>query len=201
MRLPRSEFTSRPWRARALVQDFRVEDVWRLPTPGGPDELDRLVRQFANGSEGHLTSRTSRLLFAVRWRLGRILGWDRPGSGVGGRVQSLRERLPQDLRDGERGPDLRTLPMASVFQTHEEWVAEMANATVHGVMHIGWVPDGNGGHHGVMTVLVKPNGRLGSLYMALIKPFRHLGVYRALVREIGREWEAGRAGEAGTGRR
>ncbi|MFD0041045.1 DUF2867 domain-containing protein [Streptomyces anulatus] len=55
--------------------------------------------------------------------------------------------------------------------------------------HIGWVPDGNGGYHGRPAVLVKPNGRLGSLYMLGIKPFRYLGGYPALLRSIGREWQ------------
>lgn len=42
-----------------------------------------------------------------------------------------------------------------------------------------------------MAVLVKPNGPLGAVYMAGIKPFRYLGVYPALLRGIGREWQAG----------
>lgn len=194
MRLPKTAYTERPWRLHDLAADFRVEDVWALPTPGGPDELDRLVRQFANGENGHRRNPVANALFAVRWRLGKLFGWDKPGSGVGGRVASLRERLPSDLRDGTRGPDLRALPMTSVYQLHDEWVAEMGNRTVHGLMHIGWVEDGAGGYHGQMTVLVKPNGRLGSLYMAFIKPFRYLGVYGALVREIGREWRANTEG-------
>jgi hypothetical protein len=55
-------------------------------------------------------------------------------------------------------------------------------------MHVGWVPDGNGGYRGQMAVLVKPNGRLGSAYMAAIRPFRHLIVYPPLMRLIGRTW-------------
>jgi hypothetical protein len=41
-----------------------------------------------------------------------------------------------------------------------------------------------------MAVLVKPNGLLGSAYMAAITPFRHLVVYPAMLRAIGREWAA-----------
>jgi hypothetical protein len=44
-------------------------------------------------------------------------------------------------------------------------------------------------------VLVKPNGLLGSGYMAAIKPFRHLIVYPAMIRQIEREWRQ-RAGGA-----
>ena len=39
-----------------------------------------------------------------------------------------------------------------------------------------------------MAVLVKPNGLLGSGYMAAIAPFRHLLVYPAMTRELGRAW-------------
>ena len=39
-----------------------------------------------------------------------------------------------------------------------------------------------------MAVLVKPNGRLGSAYMAAIGPFRHLIVYPAMLREFERAW-------------
>jgi len=37
---------------------------------------------------------------------------------------------------------------------------------------------------------VKPNGLLGSAYMAAIKPFRHLIVYPPMLREMGRTWRA-----------
>jgi uncharacterized protein DUF2867 len=45
-----------------------------------------------------------------------------------------------------------------------------------------------------MAVYVKPNGLLGTAYMAAIRPFRHLIVYPPLMREIEREWRAGRGG-------
>ena len=72
--------------------------------------------------------------------------------------------------------------------------AEIANRTMHGVMHLGWVPDETGGYRGQMAVLVKPNGLFGTAYMAAIAPFRHLIVYPPAMREFGRKWQA-RAGE------
>ncbi|MGE7388726.1 DUF2867 domain-containing protein [Streptomyces sp. NPDC004126] len=198
MKLPSTAHTSRPWRIHEIAGDFQLEDVWALPTPGGPDDLAWLVAQFAEDRDeaSGISSPLYRILFAIRWKLGALLGWDKPGDGVGGRVDSLRERLPADLAEGLRGPDLEGLPFTSVYLTHDEWVAEMGNKTVHGVMHIGWVPDGLGGYRGQMAVLVKPNGLLGAAYMAAIKPFRYVGVYPALIRAIGREWRAGAAGRA-----
>jgi hypothetical protein len=61
---------------------------------------------------------------------------------------------------------------------------------MHGVLHLGWVPDEAGGYRGQMAVLVKPNGLFGTTYMAAIRPFRHLLVYPPAVREFGREWRA-----------
>jgi hypothetical protein len=148
MRLPRSAHTCRPWRIHEVAPDFTVEDVWALPTPGGPGEFDRLVTMIAAPDRAHGESPALiyRVLFAIRWRLGALLGWDRDDSGVGARVPSLRERLPADLRDGARGPAFDSVPFESVYRTDDEWAAEMANRTVHALMHIGWVPDGNGGY-------------------------------------------------------
>jgi hypothetical protein len=52
MRLPKSAHTSRPWRIHELTPEFRLEDVWALPTPGGPDDFPRLVQQFAAAVAG-----------------------------------------------------------------------------------------------------------------------------------------------------
>jgi hypothetical protein len=49
MRLPNTAHTSRPWRIHELAPDFRLEDVWALPTPGGPDDLPRLVSAIFSG--------------------------------------------------------------------------------------------------------------------------------------------------------
>jgi hypothetical protein len=47
-----------------------------------------------------------------------------------------------------------------------------------------------------MAVLVKPNGRFGTAYMAAIKPLRYLFVVPALLRAIERGWQAVQSGRA-----
>jgi hypothetical protein len=187
MRLPNAVHTARPWRIHELVPDFRLEDVWALPTPGGCDDFPRLVQEMSSGDPGESESRTARLLWAVRWKVGALLGWD---DGHGSERPTLRDRLPPDLREGPSGPDFDIAPFTSLYLLDDEWAAEIVNRTVHGVMHIGWVPDGTGGYRGEMAVYVKPNGVLGNAYMAAIRPFRHLIVYPPLMREIEREWRA-----------
>jgi hypothetical protein len=188
MRLPDSAHTSRPWRIHEIAPDFRVEDVWALATPGGWDDFPRLVQGFASGDPSRSLSRAGRALWALRWKLGELFGWDGPETGIGSRVPTLRGRLPADLRDGPSGPAFDALPFTSLYLLDDEWAAEIANRTMHGVLHLGWVQDGDGRYRGQMAVLVKPNGLVGKGYMAAIKPFRHLIVYPSMLRRIEREW-------------
>ena len=191
MRLPNASHTSRPWEIHGIAPDFRVEDVWALPARGGRGDFRQLVDGFVRGGEAQNPSFLTRTLFALRWRFGELLGWDSPDSGIGSRVSSLRERLPADLRDAPTGPPFRSLPFRSVYLLDDEFAAEIANSTMHGVLHLGWVPESSSRYRGQMAVLVKPNGPLGNAYMAAIKPFRHLIVYPALMRQIerqSREW-------------
>jgi len=194
MRLQNAAHTSRPWRIHQLTPDFRLEDVWALPTPGGRYEFPRLVRGFASNDEpSQGLSGPARALWVLREKLGQLFGWDDPATGVGSRVPTLRDRMPADLRE-HPGPEFAALPFTSLYLLDDEWAAEAANRTMHGVLHLGWVPDGAGGYRGQMAVLVKPNGLLGSVYMAAIRPFRHLIVYPPLMRFIERAWRA-RAGD------
>jgi len=189
MRLANTAHTSRPWRIHELTRDFRLEDVWALPTPGGPDDFPRLVQLITSLDPSQGSSRAARTLWAIRWKVGEMLGWDGPDAGHSSERPTLRDRLPVDLRDTPSGPD--TLHFTSLYLLDDEWVAEIVNRTVHGIRHIGWVPDGTGGYRSQMAVYVKPNGLLGTAYMAAIRPFRHLIVYPPMMRQIERNWRAG----------
>ena len=184
MMVPNSEHTSRPWRIQELTRDFRLEDVWELPDAGGPDDFPRAVQMIAALDPSKSASCPVRTLFAIRWRIGQLLGWDGPDSGVGSRVPTLRDRLPADLRDAPPGPEFDAVPFTSLYLLDDEWAAESANRTMHGVVHIGRVPDETGGSRAQLAIYVKPNGLLGAVYMAAIKPFRHLIVYPRLLREL-----------------
>lgn len=191
MTLPSSAHTARPWRIHELTGDFRLEDVWALPTPGARGDFPRLVALMASRDSSQGATGAAGMLWAIRETAGRVLGLDGEDAGLGARVASLRERLPADLREAPRGPDIRGAPFKSLYLLDDEWAAEIANRTVHGVLHVGWVPDARGGYRGQMAILVKRNGLLGAAYMAAIRPFRHLIVYPSMMRRIERAWRAG----------
>jgi hypothetical protein len=189
MQLPESAHTSRPWLIHEIAPDFELEDVWALPTPGGPDDFPRLVRLATSLDPEHGSSLPVRTLFAIRWAVGGLLGLDRDATGLGSRVPSLRDRLPAEVRDAP-APEFKALPFSPLYLLDDEFAAEIANETMHGIVHVGWVPDGDGGWRGQMAVLVKRNGLLGSLYMVAIRPFRHFIVYPRMLSEFGRAWRA-----------
>ena len=189
MKLPNTAHTSRPWRIHEIARDFHLYDVWALPTPGGPDDFPRLVRQTAAGDTSDNPSLIARTLFAIRWKLGSC------SDGTARTPASAPEYPPcatgcRPICAMPRPDRSSTLPFRSVYLTNDEWAAELANRTVHAVMHMSWVPDDAGGYRGQMAVLVKPNGLLGRLYMAGIAPFRRLLVYPPLMRDFEQTWRA-----------
>jgi hypothetical protein len=192
MRLPNSEHESLPWRIAEVAPDFRLEDAWALPVWGGAGDFATLLEVMSSLDPAKGTSQAARLLFRLRFLLGRLLGWDDaaarlpiPGDGE----SSLSARLPDDLRGTATQIAPRSAGFTPLFRTDRESVAEISNKTVHGVLQLGWVEQGDGRYQGRLAVYVKPRGSLGAAYMGLISPFRHLVVYPALMRQIGRAWD------------
>lgn len=187
MRLSADAHTSRPWRIHEIAGDFELEDVWALPTPGGPDDFPRLVQLAVALDPSRSASRPVRALFALRWAIGDLFGWDEGDATTA----TLRDRVPPDLREAPR-PAFEPLPAKTLYMTGDELAAEVANRTVHGVLHLGWVEDERDGRYrGQLAVLVKRKGRLGDAYMAAIRPFRYRVVYPRMLRDFEREWARG----------
>ncbi|NUU25505.1 MAG: DUF2867 domain-containing protein [Streptomycetaceae bacterium] len=199
MRLADTAYTDQPWRIHEITPDFRVADVWSFRTPGaGPHDFPKMLAAMRAAGGPAKQSAPVRFLFTVRWKLGALFGWDKAETGVAARVPSLRDRLPADLREASAGPESDEVPLTPVYELDTEAARELANKTVHTVMHLGWVP-AKGGHELRMAVLVKPNGTFGRLYMAAIAPFRHLVVYPALTRQWERAWREYAGEEQGGG--
>jgi uncharacterized protein DUF2867 len=204
MRLPNAAHESCPWRIREIAPDFIVEDVWALPVHGGADDFQTLLEIMASSDPANAESLPTRILWRVRDRLGSWFDLGRISAPIdsgcadatgklpipGTNETSLTDRLPDDLRNTAADLDFDSLPFTPLYRTNVEFAAELSNQTVHGVMHLAWVDQGEGRYQGQMAVYVKPRGRLGKGYMALIAPFRHWVVYPALMRQAERTWNA-----------
>jgi hypothetical protein len=204
MRLPNSAHESGPWRIREIAPDFILEDAWALPAHGGAKDFQRLLDRTVSSDPANAKSRPTRLLWRLRDRLGSWFGLGRVsasiddgGGDVAGKLPipgtnetTLADRLPDDLRNTAADLQFDSLPFAPLYRTDVEFAAEVSNQTMHGVMHLAWVDQGDGRYQGRMAVYVKPRGPLGRGYMALIRPFRHWVVYPALMRQMEREWSS-----------
>src|SRR5918995_4243538 len=202
MRLPNAAHESRPWCIREIAPDFTLEDVWALPVYGGAQDFQTLLEVMTSGDLANAASLPTRVLWRVRDRLGSWFGLgrisapiDSGGDDAKGKLPipgtdetSLTDRLPDDLRNTAADVHFDSVPFAPLYRTDVEFAAEMSNRTVHSVMHLAWVDQGEGRYQGQMAVYVKPRGRLGKEYMALIKPFRYWVIYPAAMRQIEREW-------------
>ena len=194
-RVPNAEHEAQAWLIRSIAPDFRLIDVWALPMEGAHDEFQSALDVMASVDPMRSGSRVSRALFALRLQAGRWLDWDTsrvPQPIPGRRETTLAARLPRDLVGSAADPRPVTASafgFRPLYRTEREWAAELANATVHGVLQLVWVRDGGDRCRAHMGVYVKPRGALGHVYLALIEPFRHLVVYPALLRQIGRAWQ------------
>jgi hypothetical protein len=199
MRLPNSAHESRPSRIREIVPDFVLEDVWALPVQGDAEDFERLLELMAASDPANADSLPARALWRLRDRLGSWLSLGRiavpSADAETGRLPipgtdevSVADRLPEDLRGTATDVDFGSLPFEPLYRTDTEFAAEISNQTVHGVMHLAWVAQGEGRYEAQMAVYVKPRGLFGQGYMKLIKPFRYLIVYPALMRQTERTW-------------
>ena len=197
MRIPNQTQRSQPWRIHSVVDDFTLEDVWRLPAVSGDeDDFASVLEMVTQSDPVNAESAPTRFLWAVRDRLGAWFDLGRISTSAGSEMRlaipgtrelSLADRLPGDLRGSADDMHFDHLPFVPLYRTDDEFAAEISNQTVHGVMHLAWVATDRG-HQAQMAVYVKPRGRFGRFYMAFIKPFRYLIVYPALERQLARAW-------------
>ena len=187
MRVDPADFQKINLRCHAFLDDVRLHDVWAIPLQdGGPDRTMADFRALMLGDRRPPPSIAVRALFALRWRLGRVFGWDDDGHDPPGasyvhrlteadRVQS---RVPPGTREGR----FRVL-----YVLRDEALSEIRNATVHGFLALA-LTHREQGYVVYMAIYVKAVSRFTPLYMALIDPFRRFVVYPALGRQVQQAW-------------
>ncbi|WP_418907673.1 DUF2867 domain-containing protein [Glutamicibacter endophyticus] len=185
-RLRNSVHYNHPRRIHQIADGFVLEDLWSIHTPGaGPEDFPALLEAIREAGAPGNSSPVVRALFALRWRLGAIFGWDRDEYAPGAASRSLTEKLPEDLCGTVEGEPVEVF--RPLYRLPNEYASEIANATTHAVMHLGWV-QGARGWELRFAVLVRPRNWFGRAYLAAILPFRRLLVYPSLTRQWKRAW-------------
>lgn len=193
MRIPNEQHTQHDWRVPQYARDFELEDAWNTPVTGTSTQFPDFVELFHSIDPGQSEGGLTGLLFRLRLKLGQWFGWDDEANRLpipGCEETSVRDRLPPEDRAPVTAADLEDpLAFRPVFRDGRESCAEISNGTVHALLHLSWVPEGEH-HRGQLAVYVKPRGTTGRFYMKLIAPFRHFIVYPAIMRRLEREWRA-----------
>jgi len=198
MRLPNAAHEAYPWQITRIAPDFKLLDAWDLDVHGNRDEFGTFVDIMNTLDLAQNGPRLARALFRLRGQLGRWFrwndgGWD--GSTIklpipGCTETTLRARLPEELNNTAPGPGDSARKFLPLYCTDNEWAAELSNKTVHAIQHLVWIDEGGGRYRGQLGVYVKPRGWFGSLYLALIGPFRRAIVYPAGLARIKSTWQS-----------
>ncbi len=190
------EYAALPLRAHALLADVPLHDVWRVELPGGgSDRTIADVRALLAGGSRARANPAVRSLFALRRLLGRLFGWDetspraeRRGDAPPAADPSYRSRLTdEDRRRSSVEPGSPDGIFTALYVHEREAVGEIRNATVHAFSVYALEPRVDG-YRLYWAIHVAPVGRITSLYMALIDPFRRLVVYPAILEQLHRAW-------------
>ena len=184
---PADEFRALDLRCHTFLHDVPLHDVWRIDLAGGgPGRTIRDVDAIGAPARGGKLPLATRALFALRFALGRALGWDRP------RTDELTHSYLHRLTDDDRrrcllDPGTKRGLFRMLYVSADESIGEIRNATVHAFLVMALRPRDDG-YRLYWGIYVKPVGRLTSVYMALIDPFRRFIVYPAMIRQVQSAW-------------
>jgi hypothetical protein len=203
---------ARRWRVHTLAPDFELLDLWEVPLDADPshgETFAEFLRVFlASGADLWPVYRLRPTSFAdavhaarlggalalLRFRrvIGLLLRLDADRASPSRLPRRARPRPPRRRRPRRRHRPL-AVPVGSAFEPvyafAEEALLEIANRTIHALLHLSWVAAPNGHRTVVLAIYVKSRGWQSRAYLALIRPFRHLVVYPAWIAHLTRTWD------------
>jgi hypothetical protein len=185
MRVSPAEYMGLELRAHELLRGVPLYDVTVVDLPGGgPGRTIADIRALDSRTP---PSNIAKVLFGVRWFLGRVFGWDRTSIRP---EDSLLSRISeQDRRSSEVVPGTPQGAFRIVYQFSSEMLSEIRNATVHGYVCVALAPTATG-YRLYWAVYVIPVSRLTRPYLLAIEPFRRFVLYPAMLRRLRRAWIA-----------
>ena len=183
-----AEFHRLPLRAHALLEGVPLHDVWAVDLPRWRSgiTLDEFLR--ATRDRPFSPSPAVRIMLAIRFFVGRLLGWDRERPTPSSAHASFAARLTAtDRARSLVPPGTPQAPFRVVYRFEGEQLLELVNRTAHAGA-LSSLVETEGGYRFYFGVYVRSVGRLTPLYMAAIDPFRRLVVYPSLLRSVRARW-------------
>lgn len=184
-RISPDEYLRLDLRAHELLKDIQLHDVTVVDLPGGgPGRTLADIRALHSAAP---PSAVVRVLFGVRWWLGRVFHWDDHPAAP---QDTLLPKLPErDRRESLVPPGTADGPFLILYQFPTESLRETRNATVRGWISTALVPIA-GGYRYYFAVYVLPVSWITRPYLLAIEPFRRFLLYPAMLQQIRRAWIA-----------
>ncbi len=189
MRVAAAEFRTLPLQVHDFLASVPLADVSAVDLPGGgPGRTLAEVRALVRADALVRANTATRLLFALRFWVGRVFGWDRRQGALS--PESYIHRLTAAQRDESLiPPGTAEGAFRIVYARSDEVLTEIRNATVHGFLCAALVPAG-AGYRLYWAVFVRPVSRWTRPYMLAIEPFRRFIVYPSILGRVRRAWIA-----------
>jgi hypothetical protein len=186
--IPRQEFFVRPLRVHSFLTGVALHDVWAVDLP--PLREGVTLQDFRRAMRGRdwieRISFPARLLFRLRFLIGRIFGWDSEPR------KSQLELFAQRLTAEDRARS--TVPAGTpeglfrvVYSFENETLLEVVNRTVHGAL-LSALAETPKGYRFYFAIYVRKLSWITPIYMAMIDPFRKWVVYPALLKQVRSNW-------------
>jgi len=191
--LPRvdpGEYESLPLEAFRVVEGFVLHDVWLVELEGTAKCTVQDVRNLVTPERLGALSPVVRALFRFRSLLGRAFRLDSATGNVPAR--HLVERVPARLAGASRvDPGTWEGPFQALYVLPGEAAYQVLNATVHAIVVVALTGSAEGPRL-FWATYVRPVGRITSIYMRVIDPFRRWVVYPGLESWLKRAWSENR---------
>ena len=186
-RIAPEEYRQIHLRAHSLLADVPLHDLWAVDLSGqqpGRSIVD--LRALLSAQNLQATNPAVKLLFGLRWWLGRLFGWDREPPRAS-EESFLRRLTAADHASSLVTPGTREGPFRVLFVSPRESISEIRNSTVHGFSVLALVERATD-YRLYWAIYVRPVGPMTAWYMRLIDPFRRVLIYPAILRRIRSAW-------------
>lgn len=185
-RVDPTEYESLPLQVFQLVQGFSLHDVWLVELADAPDCTLQDLRGLMTPESFRSLNPVVRSLFFLRSVFGRVFRLDSMPSDES--APDLIERVPAPLADASLvPPGSPEGPFRVLYLLPTEAAYQAVNATVHAILSVALVRS-ESGYRFFWATYVKPVGRITSVYMRIIDPFRRIVVYPGLESWLKRVW-------------
>lgn len=189
MRLSPKVFRQKALYAHTFLADAPLHDVWAIHlNGGGPGRTLHSLQPLLRSQNIERVHPVVRGLFALRFALGKLFGWDDGAPDVAPPSASYLHRLSAaDRARSLTKPGTMSNGFRVIYEFENEALSEIINGTVQAFSLLAMEPTPNG-YHVYWAIYVKNISWLTSVYMALIDPFRRILVYPIIIRQLERAW-------------